>query len=94
MATEYLTQRTRCRFRYHDEDHPEGPRDACGLRPSYHGFSKPFIRRSDLYAGCKKDPSDEDCIPDDCPLWKGLKIIAVRQGNKVRILSGKELSEL
>jgi hypothetical protein len=94
MRLELLTERTRCRFRYHDEDHPEGPRDACGLRPSYHGFSDPFIRRSDLYAECKKVPSDEDCIPDDCPLWEGLQIRAVRQGEKVRFMTGEELAKL
>ncbi len=88
MPTVFVDKRTSCKFWRHDEDHPDGPRDYCSLRPTFHGCSKPFIRRSDLYESCAENKWErcKETPPDDCPLWQGITFRAVRQGDKVRFL--------
>lgn len=91
MRIERLTQRTHCRFRKTDKGHP----DACYLRSNFNKMEgKERLRAIDLHEECKANPSDPGEIPRDCPLWEGVKIYAIEQGKRVRILTPEELAKL
>ena len=91
MRVERLTRRTHCRFRKTDKGHP----DACFLRSNFSKMEgKEKLRAIDLHDECVASERGPDIIPIDCPLWEGLKIYAVEQGNRVRFLDPDELAKL